>query len=174
MNFRKKENSIVDSLVILAVFCVFALTALFVVLFGAKIYRNNVNNMSDNFGKRTGVLYITERIRANDEGSFCVIQSDFVDVLVMTTDKNNTSYNTYLYVYDNALREYTNSGDKKFDPKFGQPVLDLSTMNIIVVNDKLLHMTITYEDGETEDFFVSIKNAEGGLDNPIYNEEGQR
>ena len=52
MNFAKRNKSVVDFLFILALFGAFAITALFVVLFGARIYKTTVSNMNTNYEKR--------------------------------------------------------------------------------------------------------------------------
>ena len=59
MNFAKRNKSIVDFLFILALFGAFAITALFVMLFGARIYESTVANMNTNYEKRTGRKYVT-------------------------------------------------------------------------------------------------------------------
>ena len=66
MNFAKRNKSVVDFLFILALFGAFAITALFVVLFGARIYKSTVANMNTNYEKRTAMSYITEKIRSHD------------------------------------------------------------------------------------------------------------
>ena len=66
MNFAKRNKSIVDFLFILALFGAFAITALFVVLFGARVYKTTVSNMNTNFEKRTAMSYVTEKIRSHD------------------------------------------------------------------------------------------------------------
>ena len=163
MNTKKPNKSIVDTLVILAVFCVFALTALFVVLFGARIYRNNVDNMSDNFDKRTGVLYITERIQANDEGDFSVISSDSTDVFVMSTHINSEVYNTYLYVYDGSLCEYTGQFGKPFNLSYGEKILPAESLAIEMSSPDIVHFTLSFDDGYEAKFATYLKSI-GGSD----------
>ena len=63
MKSTRRDKSIVDMLFLLALFGVFLISALFIVLFGANIYKKTVNDMDANFSARTSVSYITEKIR---------------------------------------------------------------------------------------------------------------
>ncbi len=55
MNLLKRDRSIVDVIFMITVFGVFMLSALFVVLFGAKIYKKTAHDMSVNFSTRTSL-----------------------------------------------------------------------------------------------------------------------
>ena len=66
MNLLKRQKSIVDVIFMITVFGVFMLSALFVVLFGAKIYRRTAHDMSVNFNSRTALAYVTEKVHQHD------------------------------------------------------------------------------------------------------------
>lgn len=159
MKFGRSQKSIVDILFILAVFCVFALTALFVILFGAGIYRNTVKNMSTNFNERTAPLYITERVRSNDFGTISIFDRNGIDVLTMESVHDDLVIDSYLYVYNESLCEYSGNASNEFNPKYGTPVLDLKSLNVGCVNDNLLRFELTYPDNSTENFYVSVKTG---------------
>ena len=58
MNTEREKKHIVDILFVLALFLVFTLSTLTLVLFGANIYQNTVNSMEDNYNARTVCSYI--------------------------------------------------------------------------------------------------------------------
>ena len=67
MNNRNQEKHfIVDILFVLALFGVFAVSALALVTIGADVYQHTVEDMSVNYESRTAVSYILEKVRQND------------------------------------------------------------------------------------------------------------
>ena len=69
MKGKQENHHIVDVLFVLALFCVFAVSALILLLIGANVYQKTVNDMDANYNGRTAVSYITEKIRQNDSDS---------------------------------------------------------------------------------------------------------
>ena len=105
MNFAKRNKSIVDFLFILALFGAFAITALFVVLFGARVYKTTVSNMNTNFEKRTAMSYVTEKIRSHDYTGGVEVtdvggtaSTDEHTALKLYQRMGDKNYVTYLYV----------------------------------------------------------------------------
>ena len=101
MNFQNKTRHMVDILFVLALFAVFALSALLLVMFGSKIYQNTVTGMNENYTLRNSYSYITEKIRQSDtENSVQIGLIQDASAIVITTETNQTLYETYLYYYD--------------------------------------------------------------------------
>ena len=161
MNLMKRNKSIADVLVILSVFCVFALTAVFVIVFGARIYRNCVANNNDNYIERTIPLYLTTKIRSFDEGNVFVSNYNGTDILTMQSERNGFSYNTYVYAFDNSICEYTGSADV-FDPEFGTEILPVDNLLIEETDNNLYHFTVLKSNKTSEEFYVNIKSDNGG------------
>ena len=66
MNNRNQEKHfIVDILFVLALFGVFAVSALALVTIGADVYQHTVEDMGVNYESRTAVSYILEKVRQN-------------------------------------------------------------------------------------------------------------
>ena len=68
MRFRTKRRHMIDFLFPVALFFVFALSALTVLLLAARIYQSTTENSSLNYTSRTGLSYISEKIHQNDLG----------------------------------------------------------------------------------------------------------
>ena len=62
----KQKNHVVDLLFSLALFCVFAASALTIVIMGADVYQKSVNDMNRNSTIRTSLSYLSEKIHQND------------------------------------------------------------------------------------------------------------
>ena len=148
MNFSKREKSIVDILFILALFCAFLVSALFIVLFGAKIYRSTVADMETNFTSRTALSYITEKMRQHDTvGAASVTFIDEQPVLILNQENDGVDYCTYLFSYDGYLKEITAKESFDFDLSSGQNILALSAFTAEEISDSLYQFKITDIDG---------------------------
>lgn len=157
MNFSKREKSIVDVLFILALFCAFLVSALFIVLFGARIYRSTVADMETNFTSRTALSYITEKMRQHDTvGGASVTFIDGQPVLILNQENDNVNYCTYLFSHDGYLKEITAKESFEFDFSSGQNILALSDFTAKEISDSLYQFQITDIDGNRIDFFVSL------------------
>lgn len=172
MNFAKRNKSVVDFLFILALFGAFAITALFVVLFGARIYRTTVSNMNTNYEKRTAMSYLTEKIRSHDySGGVDVSDMDSISggadhsVLKLYQNVGDTRYVTYLFLKDGYLMEFTADESYDFDYGTGARILAVNDFSVRKENDGLYHFAITDSTGEKTDFFVTLYSGTDGEDN---------
>ncbi len=169
MNFAKRNKSIVDFLFILALFGAFAITALFVVLFGARIYRSTVSNMNTNYEKRTAMSYITEKIRSHDyTGGADVddlknLRSDGEhSVLKLYQDVGGKRYVTYLFVSEGYLKEFTAEEDYDFHFDIGTKILAIKDFSVKRESDSLYHFNITDMNDEKTEFFVALYSGTDG------------
>jgi len=158
MKFGKRDKSIVDALFLLALFGVFLICALFIVLFGAKIYKNTVKNSDESFIERTCFTYITEKIRQNDNSKGVLIEADGDNSLVkLTKDVNGKEYVTYLYCYDGKLMEYTTTSGNSLNKAAGIDIIELDSMKAEKCTDDLYHFALSGQGVDT-DFYVSISS----------------
>ncbi len=171
MNFAKRNKSVVDFLFILALFGAFAITALFVVLFGAKIYQSTVSNMSSNYEKRTAMSYVTEKIRSHDYSQGADVSdmnssasSDAHSVLKLYQQIGEKKYVTYMFVADGYLKEFTADESYDFDYKTGTNILEISDFSVRKESDSLYFFDITDTNGEKTEFFVTLYSGTDGED----------
>lgn len=164
MNLKMRNRPVVDILFLLALFSVFLISALFVVLFGAKIYRNTVAGMDDNFKSRTALSYVTEKMRQHDhEGGASVIDYKGSPVLRLQEEIEGNIYYTYLYEDDGYLMELTAKSDYDFNKAGGQQIVETDGFLIEEVNDSLYRITLKDASGKELSYFVSqYSNSEGG------------
>ncbi|MBQ9247613.1 MAG: DUF4860 domain-containing protein [Ruminococcus sp.] len=161
MNFAKRNKSIVDFLFILALFGAFAITALFVVLFGARIYESTVNNMNSNYEKRTAMSYVTEKIRSHDYTDGANVD-ETGSILKLYQNTGDKKYVTYLFVADGYLKEFTADEDYDFDYKAGTKILAIKDFSVKKENDSLYRFNITDTNGEKTEFFVTLYSGTDG------------
>lgn len=160
MNVKQERNHIVDVLFVLALFVVFTLSALVLVILGANVYRQTVSYMDENYTARTAYSYLTEKVRQNDlYDSISVGQLENTDALVLTREINGTAYATYLYLHDGSLRELfmRQGSDIGADPlSAGREILPLEDWQLEMAGDRLLHINLTLEDGSRKELFISF------------------
>lgn len=159
MKLAKKEKSSVDMLFLLALFGVFVLCSLFIVLFGAKIYQKTVNNMEQNFTNRTVVSYITEKIHQHDgTDRVCILSLDGISVLRLEEASTETRYYTYLYFDENALKEITLSESSEFHKEDGTEVLSLLSFDMQKLSPSLYSFGATDQDMNLIRFSVHVNS----------------
>ena len=93
MNATRRH--ITDIIFLLSLLCVFAVTAVFVVIFGADVYKGISQRMQDNGNMRSSITYLSEKVRQNDSGGVrlgAVGQSDalILDRTAATTAPGST------------------------------------------------------------------------------------
>ena len=156
MNLRTRNKPVVDILFLLALFCVFLISALFIVLFGAKIYRSTVSNMDQNFNSRTAVSYLTQKARSHDQtGGIQVKRMDGRDVLILSEEANGRTYLTYLYENDGFLCELTAEDTYAFHFIGGTQILAVDGFTAEAASASLYRIAVTTKDGQRNEFFLA-------------------
>ncbi len=160
MNTKHEKNHIVDVLFVLALFVVFTLSALVLVILGASVYKQTVNYMDENYTARTAYSYLTEKVRQNDlYDSISIGQLEGTTALVLTREIGGTDYATYLYLYDGSLRELfmRQGSDIGSDPlSAGQEILPLLDWDLQNAGEHLLHIELTLEDNTQKELYISL------------------
>lgn len=156
-NFSKQNKSIVDVIFLLALFAAFLICALFIVLFGAKIYKKTVFKNQQFFNARTSLSYITEKIRQNDNSnSINVLNNNGSSVLELKMNENNTCYSTYIFCKEGMLMEYTANSNAPFSDTMGRKIMNASSFDIEKLSNKLYKFKIKDDTGYTTEFYTSV------------------
>lgn len=159
---QKQEHHIIDILFVLALFCMFALSAIFLISVGADIYGKTVAHMESNFNNRTAFAYVTEKVRQADAaGAIDIGSLEGIPALTISQTIEDTPYITYLYQYDDHLKELMVREDTPLGPSAGQDILSLSSFVLNRINDSLYSFTLTTTDGDSCLLYVSIKSKGG-------------
>ena len=91
MEFRLKRRHMIDLLFPIALFFVFALSALTLILLAARIYQSTTANSSLQYTSRTGLAYISEKIHQNDEdGAVYLGNFDGQDAVILEQKQGDT------------------------------------------------------------------------------------
>jgi hypothetical protein len=157
-----KNRHVVDVLFVLALFGVFAASALMLVTIGASVYKQTVNHMNDSFTERTAYTYLEEKIRQNDLYDGIEIgELEGTQALVLTQRLNDTEYCTYLYLYDGYLKELfarKNSfiGDNILPA--GQNIMQLQSFSLEMPDSGLIKLTIDTGNGNSTILYTALRS----------------
>ena len=163
MNTEREKRHIVDILFVLALFLVFTLSTLTLVLFGANIYQNTVNSMEDNYNARTVCSYISGKFRSNDSAVDISIGSiDGQPSLILNQEINDASYSTYIYEYDGYLRELFVSDSVTLGAEVlnaGNKLCPVDKFEVSECNEGLnpVKITVSLPDGDIESIYLSSR-----------------
>lgn len=159
MNQRNENKHMVDVLFVIILFCVFAVSALILVMIGANVYKKTVNDMDLNFDSRTSFAYVTEKIRQNDaKDALSIREFGGNDAICITKNYNGTDYYTYLYYYDGYLREMNVRADSIIDPAMGSAILAIDSFTISQSNEHLYSVVIETAGNESTIYISTRSN----------------
>lgn len=163
---KQERHFVVDILFVLALFGVFAVSALVLVTIGADIYQKTVSDMNTNYDNRTAIAYITEKIRQSD----CILSDgtpavsigtlEEIPALVLTDELDGEYYCTYLYLQDGWLRELymrrgAYLGENMADA--GKNILELESLSYEQTAPNLLHVVMRTPDGNFRRLALSLR-----------------
>lgn len=159
MHFRAKQRHMIDFLFPVALFFVFALSAVTVILLATRIYQSEAENSSLNYTSRTSLSYISEKIHQNDlTDSVSLGSFDGCDALVLRHETSDAVYYTYIYSYQNELKEIFIKDGAATNAAAGQTILKVQDFSMEQVADGLFSFQCTDESGQSASTLVSVRS----------------
>ena len=154
-----RETHRIDSIFIMLLFFLFALTAFVLIMIGVRQYKATANAMDYNYEIRTVTSYLREKTRQNSSNSSISIETiDDTNALCLKNTLNNTIYNTYIYYYDGSLREMYIQDGTPFTLNLGQQIVTISGFDMVKTDDGLIIVTISDSFGGTTDMYLSANS----------------
>lgn len=162
MKNNEENRHIVDALFVLALFAVFAISALMLVTIGANVYQKTVNDMDANYSGRTAFSYVTEKLRQNDSaGTISIGALEGHPAIILSQDIDGRLYNTYLYQYEGYLTELFTSADLDLGGdilKAGHPLIPLQEFELNETAPSLYHFLLSTTDGQSISLYISTQS----------------
>ena len=154
-----RETHRIDSIFIMLLFFLFALTAFVLIMIGVRQYKATANAMDYNYEIRTVTSYLREKTRQNSSNSSISIETiDGTNALCLKNTLNNTIYNTYIYYYDGSLREMYIQEGTPFTLNLGQQIVTISGFDMDKTAAGLIIVTISDSFGGTTDMYLSANS----------------
>ena len=158
------ENSSrkIDTVFIVSLFVMFAITAILLILIGARQYRFTADSMNRNYEILTASSYLTEKVHQSDTiTGVSVVDFSVGSALALTDRQNNQTYITYIYYYDGVLKELFVKEDAAFTPSAGQTIVQLHGFIPEVVHTGLIRITFTDTQNKEHSIYLDINAASG-------------
>ena len=159
MQFHTKRKHMIDFLFPVALFFVFALSALTVILIAARIYQSATEHSSLNYTSRTSLSYIREKVHQNDlNGAVTLGSFDGCDALIMEQSVGEDTYYTYIYADNRELKELFIKEGASADASAGHKILDIQDFSMEQISDKLLKVSCTDQNDQTASIVIGIRS----------------
>ena len=141
-------------------FFLFACCMFFVLISGAKSYKNVTAVMEEQFSVNTCISYVTAKVRHYDsEGAVTVGKIDDTDALLFKEKIAGEEYLTYLYCYDGSLMELFCSADMEVLPIEGQQIMELDSLELSAEGD-IIHFSCEINEKQA-DASVFLQSGKG-------------
>ena len=149
----------VDLLFTIALFGVFAISALSVILIGADVYRSVTGRAATTYSTRTALSYIAQKFHSMDTGCPAeLLHFTDTDALVLYQEYHDELYATYIYEKEGTLRELFTRADTSFDADAGNTILESCTIRMEQVEDSLFYLEITAPDQQSAGMYLRQKS----------------
>lgn len=159
MGFRLKRRHMIDFLFPIALFFVFALSALTLILLAARIYQSTTENSSLQYTSRTGLAYISEKVHQNDENGTVYLGSfDGCDALVLEQEYEEETYYTYIYISEQNLKELFIKEGAEADAEDGRTILEVQDFTTEQISDKLFRFECTDMKERTSSIVIGVRS----------------
>lgn len=157
MKIKTQKRHVIDFIFPVALFFVFAVSSLIVVLLATRIYKSTTEESQEQYTSRTALSYITEKIRQNDEtDTVSVGKLDNGDCLILKSQ--GSDYTTYIYEHDGALKELSVKDGTNPSPTAGELILEVDSFQAESLSDSLFRFAITTEQNKTHSVVVGTKS----------------
>lgn len=154
-----KRKHMIDLLFPIALFLVLAASSLFLVILAANVYRKSVAWEESNYGSRTCLSYVTEKIRQSDkDGGVETGTFDGIPCLILRQNFGDQAYATYLYSYEGQLCElFVQEGADVHAPD-GQRILEVNNFNITEQEKGIFKISCSDENGKESVTYAAVKS----------------
>ena len=134
----------------------FSMLSLMLVLSGAGVYKNTVENTRRNNEVRASLSYVSNKVRSAEGSTIRIEQRNNIPVLLLTESIEDTVYETMIYVYDGSLCEMFSSQGRTFHPENGTEISQVSSFEAKLENH-LLSLRMEDDNQKTYETKLSIR-----------------
>jgi len=130
MKAKATGKNKMDTVFVLILFSVFALSVLMVLMLGAKVYKNMTDITREGQDERTILAYIWTRVKNGDkEGNVNVGEFCGINALCFDEEYDGTLYRTVIYHYDGWVYELFAEAGIDFWPIDGVRVMKSGSLS---------------------------------------------
>ena len=139
---KSTRTNKVDTVFVLIIFCVFAVSVLLVLALSASIYRNMTELSRDGYDERTALSYVWTMVKNGDEaGRISVGEFHGISTLIIDEMYGQTLYRTRIYEYEGRLNVLFSEAGLEFLPQQGVSVLEIDNIMFEQLDNRLIRVT---------------------------------
>lgn len=151
------KKHMTDIMFVITLFCVFAVSALTVMLLGSNVYKKIVTNTNNNFDTRTSLIYISTKIHQNDRaGSVYLAELEDITALFIEQDIGDEVYLTVIFHDAGYIKEIFTEKNNDFDKSYGKEIIKSGSLTFADMGDKLIKLVNTNA-GVTDEMIISLR-----------------
>ena len=159
MKLRTQHRHVIDLILPIAVFFVFAASSLAVMMLAANIYGKQTADADTSYTTRISLSYVSEKIRQNDtDGGISIQTLEGQDCLAMEISLNDVLYTTYIYAHEGMLKELFIRSDVEAHLRDGKPIMAVQDFTMEEVKEGLFRFTSVDADGNTMTLVTSERS----------------
>lgn len=154
----KERGHSANGMLVFLVYGMFSLFSLFLVVIGAKVYRELTEASQENTEIRAAFSYVANKVRMGGKAADAirVEEREGIPVLSLRESYEEEEYETVIYFYDGALREYFAAVDAGFMPEAGERIAEAADVRIEETEAGQLRFTWEEEDGSWRSMHMSV------------------
>lgn len=151
---RKTVQHSMQGVFVFVLLGLFAVMSTLMVLLGAQMYRNTVDQTTANNEGRILKAYVRSMVRAEDAAQTVSIeQHGDVTALAMYEHDDEPGHVVYIYQHEGSLYEWYTSVGWDFDPEEGTPICEAQRFEPVLEGSLL---TMNMADGAGEECTVRV------------------
>lgn len=151
-------NHSIPSAFVFLLIGLFAVTSLTLTLIGTRVYRSVAGAAARISDSQMVLSYLCNKIRTFDaQGNITLDDRGGTPVLSLTEDVDGEPYETSVYVYQGALREFFAPANEPFNPENGENLAQVSALQFQMLSPSLLEVTVTMPAGDTRTLRMALR-----------------
>lgn len=160
MRSNSRRNHMIDLLFPIILFLIFTISAVVVILLATRIYESTTGASVLNDTARTSLSYVSEKIHQSDSTD-CISLGTFdgCESLIMTHSDERAGYTTYIYVYENQLKELFIKNGVTATASAGKTILQVQDFHMEEISDRLLRISSKDAGGRVVSTLVGLRST---------------
>ena len=136
--FKTKSQNRVDTVFVLMIFCVFAVSVFLVLILSGSTYQNMNDISREGQNERIVLSYIRTKTRNID--NVAVSYFNDVSMLELVEVFGTRTFVTMIYLYDGWVRELFHEQGNAFQPGDGVPIMEVSSLDFTLIDGGLIRV----------------------------------
>ena len=161
MEQSKRKSFYVNFLSTIGILGAFAIASLVLANVGVRVYKNIVQENSDNFKLRTSLSYVATKVRQADvQDKVYIDHREGIDMLVMEEDIDGVTYERMIYLYEGKLYEVFHELGGEFyieDEAYGYTIMEIEEFHMKPWGETGIQLTAVNGSGEKESLVLHLR-----------------